>query len=82
MSLELLLIICVALLVFDPKKLPMLAKHIGMLRKTLQHYHQKWQALQEQVAREATLHIREEQAREADKHYHKATKPNTPEHTV
>lgn len=75
MSMELLLILCVALCVFGPQKLPMLAKHIGSLCNIVLHYRQKWQNVQELMTKEIALKIREEQARKADGHY---TDPGIP----
>lgn len=66
MSLELLLIFGVTLMVFGPQKLPMLAKHVVLLNKTIRRYQQKWRTLQRQITQEAGLQIREQQAIEAE----------------
>lgn len=66
MSLELLLIFGVAMIVFGPQKLPMLARHIALFNKTRRQYQQKWRVLQRQITQEAGLQIRKQQALEAE----------------
>lgn len=69
-SSELLLILLVALIVFGPKKLPMLATHLGLMLSKVTHLkqqvHQWWQ-------QQLTLQENERKAQAADEHYKKAS---------
>lgn len=69
MSSELLLIFVVALLVFSPKKLPMLASHLGSLIRQFNKLKSHTSLLWEQQLNELRLEENESKATEADKHY-------------
>ncbi|MCP0914931.1 MULTISPECIES: twin-arginine translocase TatA/TatE family subunit [Legionella] len=66
---ELLLILIVALLVFGPGKMPMLAQHLGKCVRLLQQYRQQilefWQAQMNEQQLQDNL----KKAEEADKKY-------------
>lgn len=68
---ELLVILIVALIVFGPKKLPMLATHLGLLVKKFHqikaHAHILWQ----QQLNELQLQDNLRKAKEADEQYEK-----------
>ncbi|MBN9230323.1 MAG: preprotein translocase subunit TatB [Legionella sp. 40-6] len=69
MSLEILVILVVAILVFPPQKLPLLAKHMGYLLRQANrfkaHLHYWW----EQQMHAAELEENQRKAEAADKHY-------------
>ncbi|RUR08137.1 twin-arginine translocase TatA/TatE family subunit [Legionella sp. km772] len=69
MSGELLLIFLVTLLVFGPKKLPMLASHLGMLLRHLISFKNKINLLWEQQVQELQLKENQDKAAQADKQY-------------
>ena len=69
MSMELLLIFIVALIVFGPKKLPMLASHLGLLMRKLNHLKAQATAFWQQQLNEHQLQENERKAEEADKQY-------------
>lgn len=67
---ELLLTLFVALIVFGPNKLPMLAEHLGKLyRFTNSMRHQLNRSIEEFI-KEQQLLENEKKAQEADKNYH------------
>ena len=76
MSGELLLIVVVALIVFGPNKLPLLASHLGWLFRTLQQF--KWQAscLWQQKISEIQLLENQYKAKVADECYEQAKNQN------
>lgn len=69
MSMELLVIFIVALIAFGPKKLPMLATHLGLLMSQLQQWKTQAQAFWQQQLNEYQLLENQRKAEEADKHY-------------
>lgn len=69
MSGELILIVLVALLVFGPKKLPMLATHLGLVMRQISIWKNKINVLWEQQVQELQLQENQHKADEADKHY-------------
>ena len=69
MSGELVLIFLVALIVFGPKKLPMLASHLGLLMGQITRWKYKINTLWEQQLKELELQENQRKADEADKHY-------------
>jgi sec-independent protein translocase protein TatB len=69
MSSELLLILVVALIVFGPKKLPMLATHLGLIVRQLNQLKTKASLLWEHQLNELHLEDNKRKAAEADKHY-------------
>lgn len=66
---ELILTLLVALLVFGPQKLPMLARHLAWLVKQLQAWQQQATALWQQVQLQQQLEANLEKARSADQQY-------------
>lgn len=70
MSSELLLIFLVALMVFGPSKLPMLAHHLGKLMKRFEQYKQKLSVFWEEQVNEHQLQENIKKAQKADKAYH------------
>lgn len=66
---ELLLILVVALVVFGPKKLPMVAYHLGMLVGRFNHYKQKALVFWQQQLNEQALQDNLRKAKEADAGY-------------
>jgi sec-independent protein translocase protein TatB len=73
---ELLLILVVALLVFGPKKLPMLAYHLGKLVGQFNHYKQQLTALWQHQLNEHQLQENLKKAQKADENYQQAPSPN------
>lgn len=69
MSGELILIFLVTLVVFGPKKLPMLASHLGLLVRQLNIWKNKINSLWEQQAQELQLKENQRKAAEADARY-------------
>lgn len=69
MSGELILIFLVALVVFGPQKLPMLASHLGLLVRQLNIWKNKINNLWEQQAQELQLKENQRKAEEADACY-------------
>ncbi len=66
---QLLVIACIALVVFGPKKLPMLATHLGLCLKLLNKFKQQAQILWQQMLLEQQLEENKKKALEADKTY-------------
>ena len=66
---ELLLIFLVAMLVFGPSKLPMLAHHLGQLIKCLNHYKRQASVFWQSQLNEHTLQENIIKAEKADKQY-------------
>ncbi|MDR3442538.1 MAG: twin-arginine translocase TatA/TatE family subunit [Legionella sp.] len=69
MSGELLLICIVALIVFGPKKLPMLAQHLGLLLRQVNQLKSKAAALWQEQLNELQLQENKRKAEEADRQY-------------
>jgi sec-independent protein translocase protein TatB len=69
MSMELLVIFIVALIVFRPTKLPMLATHLGLLVRKLNQLKTQAAAFWQQQLNEYQLQENKRKAEEADKHY-------------
>ena len=68
---ELLLTFMVALLVFGPKKLPMLAHHLGRLIARVNGYQQKWINFFQQQRDAQQLQENTQKAEAADLNYQK-----------
>jgi Sec-independent protein translocase protein TatA len=68
---ELFVILIVALIVFGPKKLPMLATHLGLLVKKFFEFKAHASALWQQQLNELQLQENLRKAKEADEHYEK-----------
>lgn len=68
---ELLVIFIVALIVFGPKKLPMLATHLGMLVRKLHQLKTQAYWLWQQQLKALQLQENQRQAKEADEQYKK-----------
>ncbi|KTD42715.1 Sec-independent protein translocase subunit TatA/TatB [Legionella parisiensis] len=68
---ELLVIFCVALIVFGPKKLPMLATHLGLLIRKLNQLKAQAALLWHQQLNALQLQENQRKAREADEQYKK-----------
>ncbi len=66
---ELLLILVVALVVFGPKRLPMLAYHLGKLFARLHDYKEQLTAFWQQQVNEQMLEENIKKAKQADKLY-------------
>ena len=66
---ELLLTLIVALVVFGPKKLPMVAHHLGQLTGRLNGYKQQVQTLWQQELNEQQLQENIKKAQKADASY-------------
>lgn len=71
MSMELLVVFLVALIVFGPKKLPMLATHIGLLLRQIQQWKTQAALFWQQQLNEYQLQENQRKAEEADKYYKK-----------
>lgn len=71
MSGEILVILIVALIVFGPKKLPMLATHLGLFIKKMNQLKAQATILWQQQLNEIQLHENQRKAKEAEKHYKK-----------
>ncbi|MGC1183328.1 Sec-independent protein translocase subunit TatA/TatB [Legionella sp.] len=69
MSMELLLILIVALIVFGPTKLPMLASHLGLLLRKFNQLSTHAAAFWQQQLNEYQLQENQRKAEEADKKY-------------
>lgn len=69
MGLELLLIFVVALIVFGPNKLPMLANHLGLLMRQLNQLKVNASAFWQQQLNEFQLQENKRKAEEADQYY-------------
>lgn len=69
MSMELLVIFIVALVVFGPSKLPMLATHLGMLVRKFNQLKAQATLFWQQQLNEYQLQENKRKAEEADKHY-------------
>ena len=68
---ELLLTLLIALFVFGPKKLPMLAYHLGKLMGRLNGYKQQALAFWEEQINERQLQENTKKAEKADENYNK-----------
>lgn len=68
---ELLLTLMVALLVFGPKKLPMLAHHLGRVIARVNGYQQKWIKFCQQQCEAQQLQENIQKAEAADRDYQK-----------
>lgn len=71
MSGEILVILIVALIVFGPKKLPMLATHLGLLLRKINHFKAQAVALWQQQLKEIQFQENQRKAQEADEQYKK-----------
>lgn len=71
MSGEILIIFIVAFIVFGPKKLPMLATHLGLLLRKINQLKNQAAALWQQQLNELQLQENQLKAKEADKQYKK-----------
>lgn len=69
MSSELLLILIVALVVFGPKKLPMVAQHLGKLVARLNTYKQQFDVFWQQQLHQQQLQDNIRKAEKADSNY-------------
>lgn len=69
MSMEILLIFIVALVVFGPTKLPMLASHLGLLVRKLQQLKIQADRFWQQQLNEYQLQENKRKAEEADQQY-------------
>lgn len=76
-SAELLLTAAVALLVFGPKKLPMLATHLALVIRKIRQIRAQASALWQQQTAQLTLEDNLKKAEEADKKY--AVTPKNPQ---
>ncbi|MCW8470344.1 twin-arginine translocase TatA/TatE family subunit [Fluoribacter gormanii] len=72
---ELLVIFIVALIVFGPKKLPMLATHLGLLVKTFNQLKMQAAMLWQQQLNALQLQENQRKAKEADEQYKKEPLP-------
>ncbi|QBR83150.1 preprotein translocase subunit TatB [Legionella israelensis] len=68
---ELLLILFVAVIVFGPSKLPMLARHLGLIFKKMDKLKQQANEIWQQHLKEVQLSDNTQKAQEADLQYHK-----------
>ncbi|AWN72788.1 twin-arginine translocase TatA/TatE family subunit [Legionella anisa] len=68
---ELLVIFIVALIVFGPKKLPMLATHLGLLVRKLNQFKAQAAMLWQQQLNALQLQENQRKAKEADEQYKK-----------
>jgi len=68
---ELLLTLLVALLVFGPDKLPMLARHLGKLMNRLNHYKQQATTFWQAQLNEEQLQQNIRKAQQAESEYQK-----------
>ncbi|KTC92143.1 Sec-independent protein translocase subunit TatA/TatB [Legionella cincinnatiensis] len=71
MSGEILVILIVALIVFGPKKLPMLATHLGLLLRKINQFKAQAVALWQQQLKEIQFQENQRKAQEADEQYKK-----------
>lgn len=69
MSGELVLIVIVSLVVFGPKKLPMLASHLGLVMRQITTWKSKLELLWDKQIKELQLQENQKKAEKADKHY-------------
>lgn len=75
---ELLLILLIALVVFGPNKLPMLAQHIGQMLALYQRYKQKTTDFIQTQYQQEQLHQNRKKAQQADLSYATDNTPNKP----
>lgn len=66
---ELLLTLLIALLVFGPSKLPMLAHHLGKLIQRINHYKQQLAVFWQSQLKEQQLQENIKKANQADSNY-------------
>lgn len=78
MSMELLLIFIVALIAFGPKKLPMLATHLGIMMRKLHQLKVQAARFWQQQVNEYQLQENQRKADEADKQYSHSYSPFSP----
>lgn len=69
MSLEILVILLVAVLVFPPQKMPMLARHLGYLLRQAHRFKSHFNKWWEQQLQAAEHEENQRKAEIADKHY-------------
>lgn len=72
---ELLLIFIVALIVFGPSKLPMLATHLGQLMRKINQLKMQASSLWQQQLNEIQLQENNRKAEASDEQYKKLTAP-------
>jgi len=68
-SAELLLVLIVALIVFGPSKLPMLATHLALLMRKVNQFREHCSSLWQQQLNELQLQENLKKAKKADEHY-------------
>lgn len=68
---ELLLIFTVALIVFGPSKLPMLATHLGLLMRKINRLKEQASSFWQQQLNELQLQENQRKAKEGDEQYKK-----------
>ncbi|HAZ7572848.1 twin-arginine translocase TatA/TatE family subunit [Legionella sp. PATHC032] len=66
---ELLLIFIVAIIVFGPSKLPMLATHLGLFVRKVNQLKEHASSFWQQQLNEIQLHENQRKAEKADQHY-------------
>ncbi|KTD76413.1 twin-arginine translocase TatA/TatE family subunit [Legionella waltersii] len=66
---ELILILIVALIVFGPTKLPMLATHLGILFRKINQFKDQLSTLWQEQVNQIQLHENKRKAEEGDKKY-------------
>lgn len=75
---ELLLILLVALVVFGPNKLPMLAKHLGQLMAQYHRYQQRIRDIWPVLLKEHLLQENKNRAEKAERSYSLDNPPDKP----
>jgi Sec-independent protein translocase protein TatA len=73
MTAEFFLILLVAVLAFGPKKLPMLAAHLGLVMRQIDHYKNQVALIWRQQIQQLQLEENQIRAEEADKQYKERT---------
>ncbi|HAT1596608.1 TPA: twin-arginine translocase TatA/TatE family subunit [Legionella pneumophila] len=73
---ELLLIFIVAIIVFGPTKLPMLATHLGQFMRKVNQLKEHTSSFWQQQLNEIQLHENQRKAEKADLHYQKTDPEN------
>lgn len=69
MSAELLVICVVAIIVFGPNKLPMLAQHLGLALRRLEQFKGEASKVWQQQLNQLQLQENKRKAEKADQHY-------------
>jgi Sec-independent protein translocase protein TatA len=73
MTAEFFLILLVAVLAFGPKKLPMLAAHLGLVMRQIDHHKNQVALIWRQQIQQLQLEENQIRAEEADKQYKERT---------